>query len=172
MRTNRHKFPANWPAPENYLVELGRMTALWGLLESTCVLALGKLAGYSEILDIRIVILTAHSNFQQRVVAISAMCEHLLPIRPQLQNYELIIKLLKAAQKTRNKYTHNGISTNDEIGEVVLSYATARGSLKLNTEVVHLADIKEACSKIHEAQCSLYSLITETNLPPIWERRN
>jgi len=169
MHPARHKFPANWPTPDEYLIELGRMTVLWGSLESLSVVAFGKLAGYSEILDIRAVIITAHLNFQQRVDAISTLCEHLAPDYPNLKDYETVMRQLKAAQRFRNKYTHNAATLDEETGKVGLSYATARGSLKLQVETVHLADVKEACAKIHEAMCSLHSLVTGIKRAPIWE---
>ncbi|WP_207215784.1 hypothetical protein [Pseudolysobacter antarcticus] len=146
------------------------MTALWGSLDAASVLAFGKFAGYAEILDIRAVIITAHLNFQQRLDAISALCEHLAPSYPKLSNYELVIKQLKAAQKARNKYAHNGATFNEETGKVELSYATARGSLRLHSETVHISDIKEANAKIHEGLCSLHSLVSGKELLPIWER--
>ena len=169
MHPSRHVFPKNWPVPDEYLLELGRMTVLWGTLESGCVVAFGKLAGYEDTLDVRAIIVTAHLNFQQRIDAISTLCEHLLPNYPVLSEYETVIKQLKAAQKARNKFAHNAISM-DESGEIGLAYATARGNLKLNMETVHLADVKEACSKIHEALCSLHSLITGHKVEPVWGR--
>ena len=169
MHPKRHAFPKDWPVPDEYLLELGRLTVLWGTLESHCVVAFGKLAGYEQLLDVRAVIVTAHLNFQQRIDAISTLCEHLAPEYPTLSNYQDVIKQLKAAQKARNKFSHNPISI-DESGHIGLAYASARGSLKLNTETVHLADIKEACAKAHEALCSLHSLISQTEVKPIWER--
>ncbi|WP_218569893.1 hypothetical protein [Pseudomonas sp. Hp2] len=145
------------------------MTVLWGSLESACVVAFGKLSGYEQTLDIRAVIITAHLNFQQRIDAIATLCEHLAPDYPTLSDYEVVIKQLKAAQKARNKFAHNPISV-DESGQVGIAYATARGTLKLNMETIHLADIKEACSKIHKALCSLHSLITGHKVMPIWDR--
>lgn len=170
MDASRHNLPSNWPAPDEFLMELGRMTALWGSLESATVVAFGKLAGYTEILDIRAVIVTAHLNFQQKVDAISALCEHLTPEYQNLKNYEDVIKKLRAAQKSRNKYAHNAATFNEESGRVELCYASARGTLKLHTETVHLSDIKEASAKIHEALCSLHTLVTGKKLLPIWER--
>lgn len=147
------------------------MTALWGSLESATVVAFGKLAGYTEILDLRAVILTAHLNFQQKVDAISALCEHLAPQYENLKNYEDVIKKLRAAQRSRNKYAHNAATFDEESGQVQLAYASARGTLKLHTETVYLSDIKEVCAKIHEAQCSLHTLITGKMLAPIWARK-
>lgn len=146
------------------------MTALWGSLEQTTVIALGKLAGYDELLDMRAVIITAHMNFQQRVEAISALCEQLAPEHKHLAGYPETIKLLKAAQKARNKLAHNGLSYDENAKEVGITYATARGSLKLHMETVRLADVQEASAKVHEAHVALHTLITGKRLEPVWAR--
>ncbi len=170
MDSRRHKFPEGWPAPTEYLTELGRMTALWSSLEASTTVAYSKLAGYGEILDMRAVIVTAHMTFQQRVDAIISLCEHLAPSFSHLDDYETTHKLLKAAQKARNKFSHNGISYDAATASVTVTYATARASLKLHTEQIRLADIKEASAKIHEAIASLHSLVTGVRRPPIWDR--
>jgi len=170
MDSRRHQFPNDWPAPESYLTELGRMTVLWGSLEALTVAAISKLAGYEQNLDARALVLTAHMNFQQRIDVISALCEQLAEDHPRLANHEPVIKLLKAAQKQRNKFAHNGLGYDSENPEVTLTYATARGSLKLHSEIVRLADIKEVSCKIHEALLGLHELVTGVRYPPIWER--
>ena len=170
MDHRRHNFPNGWPAPDEYLTELGRMTALWGSLEAATVVAFGKLAGYIDTLDMRAVIVTAHMNFQQRVDAIAALCEQLVPASPNLGDYESTVKLLKAAQKARNKFSHNGLTYDEETEKVSVTYATARGSLRLHMDVVHLADIKEASAKIHESLISLHALVTGVRYEPIWAR--
>ena len=169
---SRHTFPDNWPAPDAYLLELGRMTSLWGSLESTVNLAISLLAGYAVPFDYRSVILIAHSNFQQRVDMVSALCEELKPDFPHLASYKTVIKKVELAQKARNKYAHNAVFTDEESGKVMVSYASARGKLKYSTEPVHLNDIKETIAKIHEATCAVHSLVTNTHLTPIWEREN
>ena len=166
----RHNFKDHWPAPNDYLLELGRMTTIWGTLESTVNIAISKLAGYESALDFRALIMVAHSSFQQRVEIIGSLCEQLLPEHPSLRGYEAVIKKIQAAQKARNKYAHNAVIAHEETGDVTVSYATARGTLRTNTEPVQLADIKEATAKIHEAMCALHTLVTGRELKPLWER--
>lgn len=166
----RHIFADNWPAPNDYLLELGRMTAVWGTLESAVNLAISKLAGYSTPLDVRALILVAHSTFQQRVDIISTLCEQLSPQHTGLATYEQVIVKIGAAQKARNKYAHNAIVTNDETGLVNVSFVSARGTLRAKTEVVRLEEIKEATAKIHEAMCALHTLVTGQEIKPLWER--
>jgi hypothetical protein len=115
-------------------------------------------------------ILVAHSNFQQKVDIISSLCERLAPEYPRLAPYKAVIAKVESAQKGRNKYAHNAIITNEETGEVNVSYASARGTLKTTTEVVHVDQIKEATAKIHEAMCALHTLVTGQEIKPLWER--
>lgn len=167
---NRHDFSDDFPAPNPYMLEVGRMTCIWGTLESAVNVAISKLAGYQTALDYRALILAAHSNFQQRVDIISALCEQLLPEYPKLANYKKVIGQIEAAQKSRNKYAHNAVTIDPERGQVVISYASARGSLKTKVEAVHLQDLREATAKIHEAMCSLHTLVTGHEVKPLWER--
>jgi len=167
---HRHDFPDNWPVPNEYLLELGRMTVMWGSLEAHINLAISKFLGYEEALDLRSVIVTAHSTFQQRVHVVGALCEYLAPKHPSLKLYKSVISKLEAAQKARNKFAHNSIYRNEDTGKIETVYATARGSLKLHAEIVELNDLKEVTAKIHEATCSLYELVTGKEMKPLWER--
>lgn len=147
------------------------MTTIWGTLESSINIAISKFAGYESLLDYRALIMVAHSNFQQKVDIISTLCEQLLPEYPRLKDYKSVIAKIQSAQKARNKFTHNAITTNQETGEVTVSYATARGTLKTATENVKLEAIVEATAKIHEAMCALHTLVTGRELKPLWERQ-
>lgn len=164
-------FKDNWPAPNEYLLELGRVTTLWGTLESSVNIAISKLAGYEAVLDYRAVIMVASSNFQQKIDIISALSEKLAPQYPNVKNYKSVIAKLQSAQKARNKYAHNAITTDQKTGKVMLSYASSRGgSLKTTVEEVKLHSIKEVTVKIHEAMCALHTLVTGKEIKPIWER--
>lgn len=127
---NRHDFADDFPAPNAYLLEVGRMTCIWGTLESAVNIAVSKLAGYQSPLDYRALILVAHSNFQQRVDIISSLCEQLLPNYPALENYKKVISQIEAAQKSRNKYAHNAIVMDPESGKVTISYASGSRLVK------------------------------------------
>jgi len=166
----QRKFRDNWPAPNDYLLELGRMTTIWGTLESAVNMAISRFAGYQSPLDFRAVIMVAHSNFQQRVDIISSLCEQLVPKYPRLKGYKSVIAKIRAAQKARNKFAHNPIVPTPDTQEVKVSYVTARGALKTSVEVVEIQDIKEATAKIHEAMCALHTLVTGRELKPMWER--
>lgn len=50
-----------WPLPDSYLLELGRIAALWATLESFLNLCIGKLAGFNDLNDPKAFILVTHS---------------------------------------------------------------------------------------------------------------
>ena len=145
------------------------MTALWPSLESVVNVGIGKLMGYDQTLDIRSVIVLAHSNFQQRIDIFESLCEQLATDFPHLKAFKTVCTQIKAAQKARNKYAHNAVSA-DENGQMVVTYASARGTLKLNVEPVRISEIKEATAKIHEACCAVHSLVTGVQVKPLWDR--
>ncbi|MBJ9659113.1 hypothetical protein I5746_00975 [Burkholderia gladioli] len=165
----RGEFNPNWPVPDEYLLELGRMVSLWGSLESTTAVAISKLAGYDSPTDPRALTMVAHSNFQQRVDIVSSLCGQLVDQVPHLRDYESVIKKVRAAQAGRNKYAHNALSL-DEDGLVHIAYMSARGIFKTTVEIVRVAEIKEVTAKIHEATVALHGLITNTAVKPMWER--
>jgi len=167
---NKLEFRDNWPAPNDYLLELGRMTTIWGSLESLVTLAISKFAGYPGVLDQRALIMVTDSTFRQRVDIISSLCEWLIPEYPKLSGYKDVIAKIQRAQRLRNKFAHNSIVV-DETGTVTVSRATARGSLKMTTEAITLDNIKQATAEIHEAMCALQTLVTGKELKPIWERQ-
>lgn len=167
----RDKQFGDWPLPQEWLTELGRMAALWASLESFVGLAIGKLAGFDEMDDPRPFILIAHSGFQQRVDIIGALCEHLLPSYPQLEGYQDVIGLLKKAQVQRNRFIHNGMHPSEKTpGKMTTGRGTARGSLKFKIEEVDLADLKRAVVDINEGMQALMNLVFATDYVPKWRR--
>jgi hypothetical protein len=127
-----------WPLPDDYLIELGRITSLWELLDSFLETCLGKLAGYNDMNDPTPFILLAHTNFPQRLDMLGALCEHLAPMFPDLVGYPQVLSSIKAAQKLRNKFVHNSMGLDEEKGEVRMGLGSARGTLKFSSEAVKL----------------------------------
>ena len=164
------KLPENWPVPNEYLLEIGRISSLWGSLEHSINLAISKLAGYEATYDFRAAIMTAHANFKQRVDMLGTLCDQLKEEYTHLKSYEEVISLIIRAQNKRNKFMHNGIFYNEETKRVETSYLSARGKLKIANEQVSLNDLKDASALIHEAMCALHGLITQKKIKPIWER--
>jgi hypothetical protein len=170
QKTNkRGEFNPNWPVPDEYLLELGRMVCVWGSLESMTAMAISKLAGFESPTDPRALTVVAHSNFQQRVDIVGAMCGQFVDQVPHLKDYEQVIKKVRSAQAGRNKYAHNALSV-DEDGSVHIAFMSARGVFKTTVEEVRVSEIREVTAKIHEALCALQALITNTVVKPMWER--
>jgi len=159
-----------WPLPDEYLIELGRITANWAYLESWLNICLQKLAGVNDFDDPTAFILIAHTNFPQRLDMLGALCQHLLPMHPHLNGYEKVLSSLKSAQKLRNKYAHNSMGKDEATGSVGMGTGSARRSLKFSNEIVKLADLRRVSMAIHEALLSLYKLVLKRDIPPLWVR--
>ncbi len=167
---NRKDLKDNWPLPNEYLIELGRISSLWGVLESTVNLCINMLAGYESAYDYRAAIMLAHANFKQRADILETLLEQTSKEHKNLQGYENAIKIISRSQKGRNKFMHNILGLNPETGKVEFSSMSARGSLKTNTEIIYLQQLKEVSAVIHEATCALHSLVTQHEIKPIWDR--
>jgi len=165
------ELPQNWPAPDEYLIELGRISALWGSLESNVNIAISKLAGYEETLDWRAATLTVHSNFKQRVDILSTLCDELQYEYPHISAYKIVIAKIKKVQTRRNRYAHNAIYFNEETGKVETSFMSARGKLKITIEEVNIDDLKAISADIHEVMLDLHHLITQVRYSPVWKRK-
>jgi hypothetical protein len=160
----------DWPLPEEYLVELGRLSAMWCILEAQVDLYLGKIAGFNDLEDTRPFILLKHSSFPQKLDSFSALCEQLLPQFPDLAAYVATVGRIRTAQKLRNRFAHNGMNLNPETGKVEMAIGSARGKLKLSVEAVTLAEIRRATMEVHDAMLDLHKLVTGESYPTMWRR--
>lgn len=160
-----------WPLPDGYLLELGRVAALWAILESSLNLCIGKLAGFNEMNDPKAFILVTHSSFPQRLDTLGALCEQLTNEFPNLKGYEAVIRQLRQAQKLRNDFMHYGMALNPDSGHIEMAKGTARGTLKVGVEKVDVADLRRASMAIHLAQLALHKLVLHHDIRPVWSRR-
>jgi len=167
---DRLKFNKDWPLPNEFMMELGRISATWSSLESTMNVAISKLAGYSGVLDYRSFIMLAHTNSKQRIEILETLFEQVSKEFSNLKNYESIIKIIKSAQKGRNKFIHYTMSFNPEKNRMELTSLSARGVMKVTVNPVTVNELKEVSAKNHEAMCLLHSIITQNKLLPMWER--
>ena len=163
---------SDWPLPDDYLIEIGRVSAIWGALESFLNICIGKLAGFNELTDPKPFILVTHASFPQRLDMLGALCEQLVSEFPQLANYKQVISNLKSAQILRNKFVHNSMIFNPDTYKAEMAIGSARGKLKVAIEQIDIADIRRATMAIDEAQVSLYKLVLGRDLEPNWKRRN
>ncbi len=156
---------AGWPLPDNYLIELGRVSALWSSLEAALMICLSKLAGFNKPSNPIPFILTAHASFPQRLDMLGAMCEQLLPDYPRLSECPSVLTKLRAAQKSRNRFMHNGLTFDASTNRMEIAVGSARGKVKVSVEQVELMDLRAACIEIHEASRALAHMVLNTNVP-------
>lgn len=107
-------YRAGWPLPDEYLMELGCVSAVWAWLESLLNTLLGKLAGFDAMNDSTPFILVVHSSFPQRLDMFGALCEALKAEPPNLANHKEVVPKLRAAQTSRNRLAYNAIGFDPE----------------------------------------------------------
>ncbi len=159
-----------WPLPDEYLIELGRIAAVWASLESCVNICLQKLAGFNDMSDPTAFIMLAHTNFPQRLDMLGSLCEHLSRSHLNLADCQRVIGSLRNAQKLRNKYMHNGMARNETTGDVETATGSARGTLRFSTDKVKPTDLRRVTMAIHQAMLDLYKLVLKRELLPRWER--
>ncbi len=160
----------SWPLPDDYLIELGRVAALWATLETFLNMCIGKLAGFNDINDAKPFILITHSSFPQRLDMLAALCEQLADKFSNLKDYKTVVSQLRDAQKLRNDFMHYGMSVNPESGQVQMAIGSARGTVKVSIKSIGLQDIRRASIAIHEAELALYKLVLKREVPPKWSK--
>ena len=162
----------SWPLPDEYLVEIGRVSSLWATLESFLNICIGKLAGFNEQGNPSAFILINHSSFPQRLDILSTFCEQYCHEHINLKEYKSVVSKIRTAQTLRNKYAHNGMSLNQETKKAEMPIGSARGKLKVSVESVDIADIRRAVIAIDEAQNALYKMVFKEDYGPVWKRRS
>jgi hypothetical protein len=160
----------DWPLPDEYLIELGRISGLWGSLENLLNVTIGKLAGF-ELGDPKAFILVTHASFPQRVDILSSLCEQLVSSYPTLKDYLQVVSALRDSQKQRNRYMHNGLGPNEQGDKIQIALGSARGSLKTSVNTVEIVDIRRVSVSIHNAMRALGKLVLGYDIPAIWESR-
>jgi len=160
----------NWPISNEYLIELGRMTALWASLESLLNTCIGKLAGFDPLKDPTSFILVAHSSFPQRLDILGALCERMKEEYKNLEDHKAVIAMLKKAQTNRNRYSHNGLVFDEQTAKYYLPEASARGKMKASVTPVTLEEVHAVSKEVHLATLALYKLVFINAPSPVWER--
>jgi hypothetical protein len=164
-------YKTDWPLPDAYLIELGRVTALWASLETFLNVCIGQLAGFNSTKDTTPFILVNHASFPQRLDMLGALCEELKEEYPHLAHHKEVLLKLKSAQSARNRYSHNGISFDPDKKGYFLAQGSARGKVKTTVTPVSSGEIHEASKEVHLALLALYKLVLQRDVPPIWVTR-
>ncbi|WP_461520323.1 hypothetical protein [Porticoccus sp.] len=157
MREN--DFITNLPVPDEYLIELGKITVMYGALEFSVDRAISKLSGYESMLDWRVSIMTSHLTFQQRLNALGALFEQVSESYPNLAGYEKVIEKIKKVQKQRNKFIHSMYANGDK-SEVGIWSLSARGSLTIKSQDVYIQEVRNVSVDIDRVRLQLEELIT------------
>ena len=165
-------YRANWPLPDPFLVEIGRIAALWASLESLLNTCLGKLAGFDPVKDPTSFILVNHSSFPQRLDMLGALCEQLKEEHPHLANHKEVVSKLKSAQSARNRYAHNGVTYDPEKNGYFLAEGSARGKVKVSVSPVTVESIHAVAKEVHVAALALYKLVLKREIQPVWARED
>lgn len=156
---------AGWPLPDDFLTELGRISALWSSLEASLMICLTKLAGFNDPHNPVPFILLAHASFPQRLDMLGTLCEQLSVEHPHLNEHGPVLTKLRAAQRSRNRFVHNGLTFNADTRRMEIAVGSARGKLKVSVDSVDLMNLRASCIEIHEAQRALLHLVLRTNAP-------
>lgn len=151
--------------PNEYLIEIGRVTVRWAFLESILDLCLIKLAGLNVQHSTSLVIFN-HMTFPLKIDVLGALITERKPFYKFLEAYASDVEpLLKKAQEKRNTFIHSkwGLTSN---GEVHISRIQARGALKTSVRPIALEEIEAASSLIYDAAEALHDLVTNTKYQP------
>lgn len=162
---------ADWPLPDNWLAELGRIATLWGCLEALLNHVLGKLAKFDDLGDPTPFIIFSHASFPQRLDIFAALCDQLVQNFPHLGNYPSVVTALRTAQTSRNRFMHHPITFDPDSGQFKMAQGSARGKLKTKVEQISIIDLRRAIIDINEAHRVLYTLVFKREIPPLWERK-
>ncbi len=168
----KNTYSENWPLPDSYLIELGRVSALWAALETLLNTCLGKLAGFNDVNDPTAFILITHTSFPQRLDMLGALCEQLKATHTHLSDYKEVVSKLKAAQASRNRFAHNGVTFDPVTKVYFLPQGSARGKLKTSVSPITPSMIHEASKEVHLATLALYKLVLRREIPPVWSRES
>lgn len=161
----------DWPLPDEYLLEIGRISVLWSALEAFLNHCIGKLAGFNDLADPTAFILLTHASFPQRLDMFKALCEQLVGQFPNLDGYTAVVQKINQAKDLRNDFMHYVMTLDSESGYVEMAKGKARGSLKVGVEKVTIADLRRASQLIHEGHLALQKLVLGRTVEPIWVQK-
>jgi hypothetical protein len=142
--------------PEPYLIAIGRLSYLWGHLETVVEMAISKLSGINFD-DPRSAIMITHMTWPLRMDVLGSLIEYLKPKYPYLAKFSNVQKLLKKAQDGRNKILHAKWGYQD--GIVSISRISARGQLKMSITPVTITEIDGISNDIGQATTELLKRI-------------
>jgi hypothetical protein len=142
--------------PEPYLIALGRVTYLWGGLESIVELAIAKFLG-ATIHDIKAAIVVAHMSWPQRMDVLESMIHLYEEEYPHLKAFPDVKTKLKKAQDGRNMLLHSKLVMDGD--RVMIMRFSSRGKVKISNDELRISDIDSVFSDIGNASMELLKLV-------------
>lgn len=148
--------PSRPTLPEPYLIALGRVTYMWGGLESIMELAIAKFMGFT-LHDIRAAVVVAHMAWPQRMDVLETMINLHKDEYPHLKAFPDVKIKLKKAQDGRNRLMHvKLVMDNDKVRMLRFS---SRGKVKMSSDELSISDIDDVYSDIGNASMDLLKMI-------------
>ncbi len=142
--------------PDDYLIEIGKVSVQWSMLEMVFDLCSIKLAGMDAD-EARAMAVFAHMPFQMKLDVFGAMVDSLQTNYPRLKSYAEVLSLVRQAQSARNKIIHARWSHKN--GVVTIGRMTARGKVKTSIDTISLDEIRSATELIGKASVQVWKLV-------------
>lgn len=150
---------SGWPVPDEYLVEIGRIALVWAGLEDFLYSCIGKLAGYEDLSDPRVLTIVSHADFDSNLKLLEKLCAQLLSSHRNLAPYPDVISALRDAESNKDMYLHGKMAPNPGTGIVEVEITDiVDGVLQRQDRAVTIGQLREVLLEIDEAQHQLYKL--------------
>jgi hypothetical protein len=148
--------PTTPTLPEPYLIALGRVTYLWGGLESIVELAIAKFLGFA-LHEVKAAIIVAHMSWPQRMDVLESMIHLYENEYPHLKAFPDVKAKLKKAQEGRNMLLHSKlVMDNDKVRTLRFS---SRGKVRISSDELSVSDIDAVFFDIGNASMELLKLV-------------
>jgi hypothetical protein len=157
-----------WDIPNEYLIEMGRLSVRWSRLETLIEFSMIELLGKSP-LEGRSLVLFTHMTFPQKMDIMGALIVECL-LNPQYQwlsRYKVdVAPLLKDAASKRNTIIHAKwmLDPDDCVWKSAIS---ARGTLKMERTRGTIRELEDASKSIVKAGERLVALVFRKQLSSI-----
>jgi hypothetical protein len=149
--------PSQATLPDEYLIAIGRVSYIWGVLESSMDFPLAKLSGLDRDDDPRPAIMVTHMSWPQRMDTLETFVSLLSSEYEYLQRFSEVKPILKKAQEGRNRIVHARWGRQDS--SITIAKMTARGKLKVSIEPISVQEIDSIFNDIGIAGVELIKLI-------------
>jgi hypothetical protein len=145
--------------PDEMLVELGRIVALWTAVNELLDAALERLAGMDQYMEARSGRGFRRAPFIQRLQVFSDYCGQLALEFPYLRAYRVVMEKLKAAHALHKRYVQSRILFNPETGQYEVPSSVQPDNPVSTPETVCTETLRRDALMIVEAREALYALI-------------